>query len=113
MKGIYKGKLNYKKREENNQPIGQIIRQKKVPKNLIKNTGRVERTLILIGYLNDWRTILECADLIKVGRKTIHRYFNMFSQFGFIVEQKHGKRNSYRIKNIIEFFKLNEGHNGR
>lgn len=72
----------------------------------VRNTRRVERTLKLIVFLRNWQTINECAEKIAVSPRSIHRYLNMLTDLGFIVEIKHGKRSGYRIKNIKEFFGL-------
>ena len=70
----------------------------------VKNIGRVERTLKLIIYLSEWRTIKECTNHIQVTPRSIQRYFKMLVDLGFIVEAAHGGVYAHRIKNIRSFF---------
>lgn len=72
----------------------------------IPNTGRVERIIKLIAYLNDYRTLREIANYLGISYKSVGRYINLLTKLGFIVDRKFGKYNSFKILNAKEFFKL-------
>ncbi|PKD21802.1 hypothetical protein APR41_02145 [Salegentibacter salinarum] len=73
-------------------------------KEKIRNKGRVEGTLKLIKFLNDYRTIAECANHVDIHRKSVHRYFNLLTQLGFEIEILVKYRHKYRIINLKEYF---------
>lgn len=73
----------------------------------VKNIGRVNRTLKLIVFLSEWRTIKECAIHIEVHERTIQRYIKMFINLGFKVHRRTGRFYAHRIINIEEYFLLN------
>lgn len=75
----------------------------------IRNKGRVERSLELIKFLSEFRTVSECANHISVHRKSVHRYFNLFTQLGFKIEILPQYRHKYRIMNLENFFKKSNG----
>ena len=84
------------------------VRERQASACPVKNYGRVERTLKLIVFLSRWRTIKECAEHLNVSKKTIHRYISMLIQLGFVIETNYGCHYVHKIKNIQNFFDLDE-----
>lgn len=74
--------------------------------NEVRNIGRVQRTLKLIIYLSEWRTIKQCAKHIEVSERTIQRYFKMLLNLGFTMERDTYHRYVHRITNLKEYFKI-------
>jgi predicted DNA-binding transcriptional regulator YafY len=70
----------------------------------VSNSGRVERTLKLIKFLREWRTIKECAEHIKVTTRSIQRYFQLLMNLGFRLQYNSGCFYAFRICNIDEYF---------
>ena len=84
-----------------------IIKQKvQTNKELIPNTGRVERILSLIVFLNDWKSINEISIRLQISRKSVNRYINLLIRLGFEVERGHRKITFYRITNTKAFFNI-------
>ena len=73
-------------------------------KGAIPNTGRVERVLKLIVFLNEWQYIGEIAEHLQVSKKSVHRYIALLVKLGFDLEQLPYYRILYRIANTKEFF---------
>lgn len=82
------------------------IRKRDFTGKPIANTRRVERILKLIVLLNDFHTIREIKNHLRIHEKSVQRYLNLLIQLGFNVEVKCGKYHSYRITNIKGFFKV-------
>lgn len=80
------------------------VRQREKYSQRDKTIGRVERTLKLIVFLNDWHTIKECSAHIGVSERSIQRYFNMLIDLGFIVETNYGMFYASRIANVASYF---------
>lgn len=72
----------------------------------IPNTGRVERIIKLITYLNHYRTRKEIANHLGIGYKTVARYIHLLGKLGFEVERRFGKYNSFKILNTREVFQF-------
>lgn len=73
----------------------------------IRNTKRVERVLKLIIWLQEYHTIKEIANSLKIHEKSVNRYLNLLVQLGFEVEVGHKRAyNYYRITNAKAFFKI-------
>ena len=70
----------------------------------VANISRVRRVVWLIQYLKEWRTIKQCSFEIGIADRSVHRYLNLLINLGFIIETKHGKRNGYRISNLLTYF---------
>lgn len=80
------------------------IRKRVFNGNPISNTRRVERTLKLIKYLSEFRTINQIKNYLGLHEKSVHRYLNLLVQLGFVVEVRHSKYHGYRIVNLHEYF---------
>ena len=70
----------------------------------ISNTRRVERTLKLVKYLSEFRTIYQIKDFLDIHEKSVQRYLNLLVQLGFDVEVRYSKYHGYRITNLQEYF---------
>lgn len=70
----------------------------------ISNTRRVVRTLELIKYLSEFRTIRQIKILFGIHEKSVQRSLNLMVQLGFEVEVKYSKYHGYRIANVKEYF---------
>lgn len=82
------------------------IKKRNAASGKINNTRRVKRTLDLIIFLNEWKSINECALHLDVDKRSIHRNFNMLIGFGLEIEVKHIYKNYYHISNIRDYFRL-------
>lgn len=82
------------------------IRQRFATGNEVQNIGRIKRSLKLIIYLSDWRTIKQCAKHIEVSDRSIQRYFKMLINLGFIMETNHYWGATHRITNVKEYFNI-------
>ena len=80
-------------------PRFRTIRIRNFEGKRIKNTRRVERTLSLIKFLKEFRTIRSIANHLQIHEKTVQNYLNLMVQLGFTVEVSHCKYSYYRIKN--------------
>lgn len=83
-----------------------IISKRIATGNEVKNISRVKRTLKLIIYLSEWRTIRQCAKHIEVSERTIQRYFKMLLNLGFTMERDVYHRYVHRITNFKEYFNI-------
>jgi predicted DNA-binding transcriptional regulator YafY len=73
----------------------------------LPNIGRVQRCVMLIAFLTEWRTTKEISNLLAVSKRTVYRYLDMLTQLGFVVTWSHRKGlHLYRIENTKQFFKL-------
>ncbi|MBC8767171.1 hypothetical protein H4O18_04125 [Arenibacter sp. BSSL-BM3] len=70
----------------------------------ISNTRRVERTIQLVKYLSEFRTINQIKSFLNIHEKSVQRYLNLLVQLGFEVEVKYSKYHGYRIANVKEYF---------
>ena len=75
-------------------------------KGTILNTGRVERVLKLVVFLNEWQYIHEIAEHLQVSKKSVHRYITLLVKLGFVLEQLPYYRILYRIANTKDFFNI-------
>lgn len=82
------------------------IKQRLASGNDVRNIGRVQRTLKLIVYLSEWRTIKQCAKHIEVSERSIQRYFKMLLNLGFTMERDTWHRYVHRISNVKEYFNI-------
>ena len=82
------------------------VRERKPIGKKVKNINRVERTLKLLVYLSNWRTIKEVANHLQISDRTVQRYFKMLLNLGFIVETNSGVHYVHKIKNVKEFFDI-------
>lgn len=91
-----------------NLPQNKIIQPRPVQKaeGKIHNTGRVERILKLIVFLQDWHNLREIAEQLQVSKKSVHRYINLLVHLGFDLEHLVCRYNLYRIKNTKQFFRI-------
>lgn len=72
----------------------------------IGNTRRVERTLKLVKYLSEFRTINQIKNYLGIYKKSVQRYLNLLVQLGFDVEVRHSKYYGYRIVGLKEYFRV-------
>ncbi|MCM4170066.1 hypothetical protein DHD32_01130 [Arenibacter sp. TNZ] len=72
----------------------------------INNTRRVERILLLIKYLSEFRTINQIKNYLDIHEKSVQRYLNLLVQLGFDVDVMHSKLYKYRIGNVKEYFQV-------
>lgn len=86
--------------------IGTVIHKLEMRQQNIPNTGRVERIIKLIIYLQEWRSVKDIAGHLEVSKKSVHRYNNLLVKLGFDVEVRMGKYHFYRITNAKEIFKI-------
>ncbi len=70
----------------------------------VKNTRRVERVLLLIKFLKEFRNRKEIATHLDIHIKSVSRYINLLSQLGFKVETGHSKLLHYRLVNVEDYF---------
>lgn len=83
------------------------VRTKVKSANKVRHTKRIERVLALIVFMNDSKTVIQCAEKIGVHYKTVFNYFNLLIELGFEIEVSHkGKFNNYRVSNLRKYFKL-------
>ena len=81
-----------------------VIRKRVFEGKPIANTRRVERTLTLVRYLSEFRTIKQIKNFLDIHEKSVQRYLNLLVQLGFEVEVKYSKYHGYRITNVKEYF---------
>lgn len=85
------------------------VLKRTVPHKEAAHASRVRRVILLITFMQKWRTVKECANHLEVSTRSVHRYFNLLTNFGFIVEMKRRDpfyRLTYRLTNTIEVFKV-------
>lgn len=82
------------------------IRQRFATGKEVQNIGRIKRSLKLIIFLSNWRTIKQCAEHIKVSERSIQRYFKMYLNLGFKMETNHYHRSTHKITNTKEYFNI-------
>lgn len=89
-----------------NPPVGLITHVLKGTHREIQNSGRVERLIKLIVYLQEFRTKKQIANHLDLSIKSVNRYIHLLLKLGFTVDRRMQKYYSFKITNAKEFFKI-------